>query len=248
MSATVMSTTLLSATLKIPRIFLCFLLLMLAAAPSSAQQGSATVVRVFRLHYAEAADISSAVQALLSEDGSITIQPGKNRITINDRPNNMKRIAKVVAGMDVRPEHFRVHVVLLHGAPKTSQTEKPYSAAPRLQKMFPFDNYYELGQADLIGQIGDTLTLNLGENYRLTLTAFNFRQKDLPFGVSAGLLRLDLRPVILQRISEKAPAHQILKTRIQLSDNQEVSIGAGDSESASEGLVLILKALPAEKN
>lgn len=229
---------------KIPRVMLCLLLCSLALPTCMAQQTPTTVVKVFRIQYAEPAEISAAVQGLLSEVGSITVQPAQRRITVRDRSEQMAHIAKVVAEMDVQPKNFRIQVTLLHGSASLPKGEQAYPVSSRLQKMFPFKAYGELGRAELQGKTGDTLDVKLNEKYSLMLTALDYRQQDLPFGISNDIVRLELRPVILQSVADGRQPREILRTRVVISENQELSIGAGISESAHEGLVLVLKALP----
>lgn len=233
---------------KMPRVTVGLVLWLLVLSPCMAQQAPKTVVKVFRIQYAEPAEISAAVQSLLSEVGSITVQPAQKRITVRDRSGQIARIAKVVAEMDVQPKNFRILVTLLHGSAALPKGKQAYPVSSRLQKMFPFKAYSELGQAELQGKTGDTLDVKLNGKYSLMLTALDYRQQDLPFGISNSILRLDLRPVVLQSVADGRAPREILKTRIVISENQEVSIGAGISENAHEGLVLVLKALPAGKS
>ena len=234
-----------SVSHKISRIFF-YLLLGLVVTPCLAQQKNTTIVKVFRIQYADPTAISTAVQAMLSDEGSITVQPARKRLTVSDRPERVSRIAGVVARMDVQPENFRITVVLLRGDASLKKDEAPYSMPARLQKMFPFKVYSELGEAELQGTIGDTVKMNLGEQYRLSMTVLKPRPENFAFGFAVSSLRFDLQPVILQEVRKSRPPHKILKTRVLLSENQEVSIGAGASEDAHEGLVLVLKALPTE--
>jgi len=222
------------------------LLLVSAALPSVAQQPT-TIVRVFRIRYAEPADVSTAVQALLSDEGSITVQPARKRITVRDRPERMRRIVRTVQEIDVKPEHFRIEVVLLHGAAKLAPGEEPYPISERLKKMFPFKTYSELGRAELQGTVGDTVDVDLNEKYALSMTVQKPRPEQFAFGFDMNGLGVELQPVILREIRDGAAPRRVLKTRIILGINQELSIGAGASEDARTGLVLVLRGLPPEE-
>jgi len=205
-----------------------------------------TIVRVFRIQYAEPAEVSAAIQPLLSNRGSITVQPAKRRITVSDVPERIRKVSRLVRDMDVRPEFFRISVVLLRGYSHPPKPGRDFKIPPHLGKMFPFKSYKKLGVAELQGQVKDTLSVDLDEGYRLKMTANKSRSEDFAFGLPADSHRLDLHPVILLRIKENGETRQVLKTRVILSENQEISIGAGAAEDAHEGLVLILKALPVE--
>ena len=225
--------------------FLCLIVLILAALPCPAQQAK-TIVRVFRIRYAEPADVSTAVQALLSDRGSITVQPSRKRITVRDSPEQMNRIVRAVEEMDVKPEHFRIEVILLQGMAKLGKGEDPYPISERLKKMFPFNVYTELGRAELQGTVGDAVNVELGGKYELSMTVQKLRQENFAFGFDVSKLGLELQPLVLSEMRDASVPRRILKTRIVLAENQELSIGAGASEDARNGLVLMLRALRAE--
>ena len=61
---------------------------------------SATTTRVFQIQHTSVAEASSAVQPLLSENGTLTVQPQKNRITVQDTAEIVQRVADVLAELD----------------------------------------------------------------------------------------------------------------------------------------------------
>ena len=73
------------------------------------------MVRVFQLQHCSVTEAAAAVQALLSEDGSLTVHPHQSRITVQDRPDVVERAAKVIADMDRSPDRYLIEVVLLEG-------------------------------------------------------------------------------------------------------------------------------------
>jgi hypothetical protein len=53
-----------------------------------------TISRVFTLEHASVSDVSNAVQPLLSEAGSLTLQPKLSRIVVQDQPAILDRVTR----------------------------------------------------------------------------------------------------------------------------------------------------------
>ena len=217
----------------------------LAAMVVPAHAGDETVVvRVFRINHAKVAEVSAAIQPLLSEEGSVMVQPAKGRLTVQDKAEIMAAIADVVERLDRAPMAFRIHVELLEGSSTPISIAGGQEVGERLKKMFPFKFYRKLGSADLGGVTGDKISVELNKGFRIVVTVLDHRLEDTPFGIPNQNLRLDLHPLILERVDAKQ-VREVLRTRAVLSENQEVVIGAGDAEDSNQGLVLIVKAIPA---
>jgi len=219
-------------------------LICLALIVPMAQAGDETVVvRVFRVEHASVAEVSAAIQPMLSSEGSVTVQPAKGRLTVRDRAGVMSAITKAVARLDSKPLPFRIHVELLEGSKTPVSMATGQEIGQRLKKMFPFEYYRGLGTVDLGGVTGDEISVDLNEGFRITVTVLDHRMEPTAFGIPNQSLRLDLRPLVLERAGSNG-VKEILRTRVVLSQNQEVVIGAGETEDSDQGLVLIIKALP----
>ena len=93
-----------------------FLFTVLAAVVTMAADVE-TVARVFRLDFASISEVSVAVQPMLSESGSLTLHPSRSRITVQDLPEVVDRVAQRIAELDRMPGHFRIKIDLLEGRP-----------------------------------------------------------------------------------------------------------------------------------
>ena len=207
-----------------------------------------TVSRVFTLRFLSIADAATAVQPLLSDQGSLTLQPSRSRITVQDDPAVIDQVVKVIDQLDRLPNHYRVHIELLEGG-----AEKPFGAAnqveatERLRQMFKFPSYQSLGSTVLEGELGDEASAMLGAGYRVSfLTQIPTPSAETPWGAPDLGDRIQLRNLILERLKPAANGRQetleCLRTHVLLSPNQMVYIGAGGSEDPSTGLVLIVQA------
>jgi len=201
------------------------------------------VVRVFRVEFAKVAEISAAIQPMLSDEGSVMVQPAKGRLTVRDRAGVMAAITEVVERLDQKPSPFRLHVELLGGSTVPISVAGGQEVGKRLKQMFPFKYYRELGSADLGGVTGDEISVELNDGFRISVMVLDHRLEPTAFGIPNQSLRLDLHPLVLEKVGTKG-TQEVLRTRVVLSRNQEVVIGAGENEDSKEGLVLIVKALP----
>ncbi|MCD4747906.1 MAG: hypothetical protein K8R59_00920 [Thermoanaerobaculales bacterium] len=201
------------------------------------------VVHVFSLRHAAPVDVSAAVQPLLSAEGSITVFPAKGRVTVRDRAEVVSHITEVVDRMDRAPEAFHLRVELLEGSHVGFSLPDEREIDSRLKKMFPFKAYRVLGMAEIMGETGDDAEVELGGNFRVRVTALDHRLENHPFGLPDHSLRLKLQPLVLEQINDES-VREVIRTKVLLSENQEVFIGAGSAENSSRGIVLIIKALP----
>ncbi|MDX2435547.1 MAG: secretin N-terminal domain-containing protein [Acidobacteriota bacterium] len=206
-----------------------------------------TVSRVFTLQYLSVAEATAAVQPLLSDEGSLTLQPSRSRITVQDFPEVVNRVVDVIDQLDRLPDRYRVRIELLEGG-----AEKPFGAAneveatDRLRKMFKFPSYRSLGSAVLEGELGGDTQASLGAGYQISFVAqIPPHSTDTPWGAPDPGDRIQLRGLTLERLRPGADGEQLsqeyLRTNVLLSPNQKVYIGAGNSEDSESGLVLIVQ-------
>lgn len=227
------------------RDFFAMLLVVLWAVTAAA--AAETVSRVFTLKHLSVAEATDAVQPLLSEEGSLTLQPSRSRLTVQDFPDVIDRVALVIDDLDKLPSRFRVHVELLQGG-----DEQPFGAVneieanDRLRKMFKFPSYRILGSAVLVGNLGGDAQASLGHGYQVSFLAqLPLHSPDTPWGAPDPGDRIQLRGLVLERLSLRVngeqQSQQFLRTNVLLSPNQKVYIGAGNSEDPDTGLVLIIQ-------
>jgi hypothetical protein len=227
---------------KIPSAVLGMVLVAVVAAAAVE-----TVSRVFTLRYLSVAEASDAVQSLLSDQGSLTLQPSRSRLTVQDFPEIIDRVARVIEELDRLPDHYRVRIELLEGG-----VERPYGAVneveanDRLRKMFKFSSYQSLGSAILEGELGSDVVASLGPGYQVSFFAqLPNHSSETPWGEPDPGDRIQLRRLTLERLRSGVNGEQLseeyLRTNVLLSPNQKVYIGAGKTEDPESGLVLIVQ-------
>lgn len=208
-----------------------------------------TVSRAFELEHASVLEVSAAVQPLLSEFGSLTVQPKLSRIVVQDRSDVMKRVTTLIEELDHVPGLYSIQIELLEGTePKPYGTQDEVEANARLRKMFKVAAFRRLGKSTIEGQLGSRAQVDLGTDFRVAfLPQPPETPNRTPWGAPHQGNQINLRPLVLERLESSSDgemtAHELLRTNVLLSKKQTVYIGAGNSEDSDHVLVLIVRAM-----
>jgi hypothetical protein len=206
-----------------------------------------TVVHVFQLRYASVTEASAAIQPMLSDRGSITVQPRQARITVQDLPEVVQRVADLIVEIDRLPKSYRIQVELLEGTSRPIPAEQQIRVDERLAGMFKFPSFRRLGSAVFEGDLGSPSSAELGSGFKISFLAepTGFSQ-DSPWGTPDPGDRIHLRWLQLDRLRTtddgRRTSDEVLRTSIFIAPKQKVFIGAGKSEDSTDGLVLIVEA------
>lgn len=66
-------------------------------------RGDQIVTQIFRLNYESASNMVNMLRPLVTANNPITVNPGNNSIVITDYAENLQRIGRIIAGVDVPP-------------------------------------------------------------------------------------------------------------------------------------------------
>ncbi|MDH4465808.1 MAG: secretin N-terminal domain-containing protein, partial [Acidovorax sp.] len=67
----------------------------------SAPAGGQIVTQIFKLNFENAANLVPVLRPLISPNNTINVNPGNNSLVITDYADNLQRLARIVAAMDV---------------------------------------------------------------------------------------------------------------------------------------------------
>jgi hypothetical protein len=213
-----------------------------------AAANSETISRVFRLQHVSVSEASTAIQPMLSEAGSLTLQPKLSRIVVQDEPGIIDRVTALIEELDHIPGIYSIQIDLLKGG-----AEKPYGSVDevavedRLRKMFKVEAFHRIGNSTIDGVFGSPARAELGTSFQVSLLAhLPEYSESSPWGAPNPGKRLQLRPLVLERKTVAADGtlmtEELLRTNVLLSPKQTVYIGAGNSEDSEDVLVLIVRA------
>ncbi len=66
-------------------------------------RGDQIVTQIFRLNYESASNMVNMLRPLVTANNPITVNPGNNSLVITDYADNLQRIGRIIAGVDVPP-------------------------------------------------------------------------------------------------------------------------------------------------
>jgi len=222
---------------------------MIGIATMLAAASTDMVSRAFKLEHASVSEASAAIQPMLSEAGSLTLQPKLSRIVVQDQPEIIDRVTELIENLDHIPGLYSVQVELLEGTdPMPFGTRDEIKAEERLRKMFKVDAFRRLGNSTIEGQLGNRAQADLGKDFRVSFSPQPSEPSgNSPWGSVEPSHRISLRPLVLERMETSSDGElttrEILRTNVLISQKQTVYIGAGNSEDSGHVLVLIVHAM-----
>jgi hypothetical protein len=209
-----------------------------AEGPAGKSASDATV-RVFVLRYKRVEEAALLIRPHLSEFASVTLTQRLNAMTVTDREENLKKIARVIAEFDAPPRGFTFAVKLVRAradAPAGTMAREIGGLGEKLKALFQFNDYALIDSAMMQGVEGGTVTYRLGDEYVLTFTIG-------PAGSGEELL---LSPFSLSRVKKDEQGRPALATLyrapIPVTLNQTLVVGASKEEGSKNALILILLA------
>lgn len=225
--------------------------LLAAAAPT-------TVARVFDLEHLRLGDAALLVQPLLSEEGSLTLEPRDARLTVQDRPEVVDRVARLLLALDRPPARYRV-LARLYEATTDPGSGDASAADLKLGEVLRFTSFRLVGETRLEGEVGGSARADLGDGFVIRFEVEPGERRIEVTSVAAGppvvrppdvdparavdpaAARIRLEQLALLRIAS-ARQVEVLRSSVALSTGQQVVLAASSSESARRGLVLVLRA------
>lgn len=207
-----------------------------------------TVSRVFRLKHVSVSDASAAVQPMLSDAGSLTLQPKLSKIVVQDEPAIVEQVAEMIERLDHIPGGYSVQIDLLKGSEPTPYgSVQEVQVEQRVRDLFKVKAFRRLGRLTIEGELGSPAQAELGDTFQISFLARLPEYSDAtPWGARDPGERLHLRQLVLERRMVSTDGtlvtEELLRTNVLLSPMQTVYIGAGNSEESKEVLVLIVHA------
>lgn len=129
-------------------------------------------VKLFNIKFKNVDDVAAIITPLLSDFGSLTIQPKLKTITIQDYSDNLKRIDEAVREYDMPPKNVEVIINLILA------TEKPGGAGGGIAKEIRgvsealsdftrWTEYERIGSVVITSMEGSESVSSIGDTYRV---------------------------------------------------------------------------------
>ncbi len=212
----------------------------IAVAQAAAQQKDSgeLVLHAYTLRYRQASDAISLVFPLLSQRGTVELQPATNTLVIRDSRAALGRVIPVLRSYDhpSRPLNLEIYIVRASrtdgaDAQTVTRSNLPASLTRRLRALLPYDVYQGEAQAQLASREGQAVTYVLGGEYEVS-----FR-----FGTLVENQRVRLSDFrILKKTDERRAGTALIHTNLLLPMEQTTSFVLTRTEESREALMVVL--------
>ena len=206
---------------------------MAQAPAATAPQGGDLVLHAYTMRHRQASDAISMVFPLLSQRGTVELQPATNTLVIRDSPAALGRIIPVLRSYDhpSRPLNLDIYIVRAIRSPGVVRSELPEALTRRLRALLPYDVYEVEAQAQLASREGQAVTYALGKEYEVS-----FR-----LGTLMDRQRVRLSNFrVLRRTEEHRAGSALIHTNLLLTLEQATTFGLARTEQSSEALMIVM--------
>lgn len=209
-----------------------------AAASAPQKDTGELVLHAYTLRYRQASDAISLVFPLLSQRGTVELQPATNTLVIRDSRAALGRVVPVLKSYDhpSRPLNLEIYIVRASrtegaDAQTVTRSNLPASLTRRLRALLPYDVYQGEAQAQLASREGQAVTYVLGGEYEVS-----FR-----FGTLVENQRVRLSDFrILKKTEERRAGTALIHTNLLLPMEQTTSFVLTRTEESREALMVVL--------
>lgn len=232
-----------------------FAVALLVAAPVAALAGPAEApapdpvsARAYEVHYKPLADAAELVSAILSPQGTVTLQPRLKTLTVQDRRSVLDRIGPLLGSFDTPPRNVEVTLSLFLGTdrreeeagrsvPAEGLSRDVRGIAETLGDFTKWNAYESLGKGSVTGAEGGRVTVNLSAEYRVTYEIDTVRDANVK-----------LKNFVLHRVLKARDGTERLQdvyaATVVLPVGRTLMLGAAQNPSSRRALFLALQATP----
>lgn len=200
-------------------------------------------VKVFILKYRQVEEAALLIRPHLSDAGTVTLTPRLRAITVTDREENLRTIARVISQFDAPPRGFTFAIKLVRAraeVPAGSIDREIGGMGAKLKSLFQFNDYSLIDSAVMRGIEGGPVAAQLGEEADAYMLNFWIE----PLGGADQQLMLS--PFSLSRLRRNAQGRVVpvalYRAPMAVTLNQTLVVGASKEEGSKNALILILLA------
>lgn len=203
-----------------------------ASAPAGEEKALSVYTYQFKHKVAEKA--AGAIKTLVSNEGTVAIQPATNSIVITDRAENLRNISAALQKYDTPPQPVKLTVRLATAARAEGGDRVPESlrdVAPKLA-MLRYNVFENLGAANIESREGEPGLVELSDGYRADFRLGEFD----PASDTIPLADFKLAKLQGDQLT------QLYKTTLNLKVGQTLIFGATRDPQSRKALVVIVTA------
>jgi hypothetical protein len=158
--------------------WLLVFLVLFVALPVVAQQSQLSEkdlsIKVYTVKFKDVEDVVTLISPLLSDFGSLTVQPKLKTITAQDFPLNLNKIGEAIKGYDLPPKNVEVIINLIMasemGEKHGSIAKEIRGVSETLSDFTKWTDYERIGSVVMTSVEGGESASTIGERYRVKFT------------------------------------------------------------------------------
>ncbi len=212
---------------------------LLAESASDARE-----VHAFTLENQPASEALVLVRRLLSDDGTVELQPRENTVVVRDRRSVLDRLTPLIEAFDHPKIDLRFEIHLLRAGGEAGEAP-PSEVVEKLERYLRYDAYHVLGSAGVTSREGGRVTYDLGDDYQVS-----FRPGTMVAGRSLKLHDFQItkrspRLVAANANKSRQPQpEQLIQTNLNLWREKQFIMVLSQDAGSEEELMIAIKFRP----
>jgi hypothetical protein len=202
--------------------------------------------RSFKLNFKSPERAAVVIRPLVSQEGSISIQPATNTLVVTDLPENIRRIGEALQQFDAPAKPFRVELQIVAASRASTPGKVPQDlqeVASKLGAVLRYNSFEMLADFDAQGKEGDSLAnLQVGDGYRADVKIGEYD----PVSQTLRIEEFRLSKAQPAQQGESTVAPLLKRTSLNLKLGQTLILGASRLPQSDRALMLVLVARPGE--
>jgi hypothetical protein len=234
-----------AATSRLARTSLVLLLLLSLPAPTLPGPLVHLPTQLFTVRFKDVNDVYLLIEPLLSDKGSVQMQPRLRTLAVTDDEETLKKIEAMIQSYDLPPKNVEVALQLILATTAVKSTE---SISPRIRGVIQklneistrWSDYRLLGTATLTSMEGDRASVEMGEDYRVSFAVdyVSDEQRMVRFK----RFTLDRREKPRDPESRDENYTRVLDTALNLKEDKLYIFGASKMEGSNRALFMTVTA------
>ncbi len=213
---------------------------------SAVSGGAGLTLHAYTFVHQPASEALALIHPLLSERGTVELQPADNTIAIRDTRAVIARIMPLLRAFDHPVRGLSVEVMIVKASravmsPPVSHSDLPPDLTRRLRSLLPYDIYDLAARADLATSEGEAVAYDLGQDFQVSFRVGTVHA-DRSIRLAEFLVRRSGRGV-----GAAAKPKPLIFTNLNLALDQNISLALAKSEESREALMIVLTVRAVER-
>ncbi|HEV7667663.1 MAG TPA: hypothetical protein VGS22_04000 [Thermoanaerobaculia bacterium] len=220
-----------------------------ASRPAKKPAVAALTLHAYTFVHQPASEAMPLVHPMLSERGTVELQPADNTIAIRDTRAVIARIMPLLREFDHPIRALSVEVMIVKASravmsPPVSHSDLPPDLTRRLRSLLPYEIYDLAARAELSTAEGETVAYDLGQDFQVSFRVGTVHS-DKNVRLAEFLVRRSGRGGAGSGASSRPKP--LIFTNLNLALDQNISLALAKSEESREALMIVLTVRAADR-